>query len=271
MESVLTPAARAFDAVAAAFDDRYGGWLSVAAQRRAVRERLGAAVPVGARVLESGGGTGEEALFLARRGREVVMNDAAPAMVRVARAKLAGVAGASARVAAAEVLGDLVEAPFDGAFSNFAALNCVADLAAFAAGVAARLRPGAPLLLVLFGPLPPAEIAVQLARGDAQAAFRRLRRGAVAARLGGREFAVRYHRPGELERSLAPWFQPVERRGIGVLVPPSAAEPWISRHPRLLGTLEALDRTLSRPLALLGDHLLHELRRTDVPAPGRER
>ena len=38
----LSPAIQAFDAVAARFDTRFGAWRSVAAQRRAVRDQLGA-------------------------------------------------------------------------------------------------------------------------------------------------------------------------------------------------------------------------------------
>lgn len=266
----LSPPALAFDAIAERFDDRYGEWRSVAAQRRAVRARLLAAFPAGARVLEIGGGTGEDAHWLASRGREVLMTDPSPAMVRVAGGKLSRVDRASARVAAAEALDVVEEGEFDGAFSNFAALNCVMELSRFGRGVARKLRPGAPLLLVVFGPLPPGEIAVQLARGEGRAALRRLARGSVAARLDGREFRVRYHRSGEIARALAPWFRRVERRGIGVFVPPSAAEPWISRHPRLLALLEGADRLASRPLALLGDHVLHHLVRTAEPAPERE-
>jgi hypothetical protein len=58
----------------------------------------------------------------------------------------------------------------------------------------------------------------------------------------------------------------VSRRGIGIFVPPSAAEPAISNFPRLLAVLEGLDRVASRPLALLGDHVLYHLERRDVPA-----
>ncbi len=57
------------------------------------------------------------------------------------------------------------------------------------------------------------------------------------------------------------------RRGIGVFVPPSAAEPVDHAPPaRLLGGLEALDRGLSPPLAGLGDHVLHRFvrRRPDA-------
>ncbi|MBV9774052.1 MAG: class I SAM-dependent methyltransferase [Gemmatimonadetes bacterium] len=266
----IPPAARAFDAIADSFDRRYGAWLSVAAQRRQVRAALADAFPPGARVLEVGGGTGEDALWLARQGRRVLMTDASPAMVRIARGKLAEEPGARAEVVPAEGMARLADrgeaGAFDGAFSNFAGLNCVPDLALVARGLARLLRPGSPLLLVLFGPLPPGEVAVQLARGDFRAAFRRLAPGDVPARLGGREFTVRYHRPRRVVRAMEPWFRPVSRLGIGVFVPPSAAEPWISGHPRLLRALEALDRAASRPLALLGDHVLYRFERTDAPA-----
>lgn len=269
----LSPAAAAFDTVAPRFDERFGGWRSVAAQRGAVRRRLLAAFPRGARLLELGGGTGEDAAYLADHGRRVLLTDASPAMVEVARRKLAGRGAlAFAEVRAAEEMEALAAhrarrgaAPFDGAFSNFAALNCVADLRPTARGLARMLRPGAPALLVLFGPLPPGEIVVETLRGRPRAAFRRLRRGDVDARLGGRAFTVRYHRPGEVRRAFAPWFRLERTAGIGVFVPPSAAEPWISGFPRLVRWLEALDRAVEAPLARLGDHVLHHFVRTDAP------
>src|SRR6185295_8685457 len=196
-----------------------------------------------------------------------LLTDASPAMVSIASEKLADRAGPStAEVCPAEAMEALAaareatgEPPFDGAFSNFAALNCVADLRPVARGLARLLRPGAPALLVLFGPFPPGELVVELLRRNPRAAVRRLARGEVAARLGGRHFPVRYHRPGEVARAFAPWFRLRRTRGIGVFVPPSAAEPWISRHPRFLGVLEAMDRAAAAPLARLGDHVLFHL------------
>jgi SAM-dependent methyltransferase len=267
----LSPAIQAFDAVAARFDARFGAWRSVAAQRRLVRAHLGRAFPRGARVLEIGGGTGEDARWLAARGREVLLTDGAPSMVRIAREKLRSQHGPEPRVLPAEALGELADergvtglAPFDGAFSNFAALNCVEALDGFAAGLARLLRPGAPALLVLFGTLYPGELVVQLARGDKRSAVRRRARGPVPARLGGREFTVRYHTAAELRRAMSPWFRLRRRAGIGVFVPPSAAEPWISEHPALVRTLEAIDRVTGRALAPLGDHVLYWFERTAV-------
>ncbi|MGH2931014.1 MAG: class I SAM-dependent methyltransferase, partial [Solirubrobacteraceae bacterium] len=105
----LAKAALAFDAIAERFDERFTPWLSVAAQRRAVRAELARTFPPGARLIEIGGGTGEDAQWLLQRGRRVFMTDASPAMVRQASAKLAAWPGARAEVCAAEDLGDLAE------------------------------------------------------------------------------------------------------------------------------------------------------------------
>ena len=273
----LPAAVEAFDAAAAVFDTRFGAWASVSAQRRAVQRLLLEAFPPGARLLELGGGVGEDAAFLAARGRHVLLTDGAPRMVieAAARAQRAGLSDRiDTRTLLLEEIGRFAREwreaggpPFDGAYSNFAALNCVPDLAPIARGLAALLRAGAPAVLVLFGPLPPGEILVQLLRGDVRAAFRRLSRGAVPARLGGRRFEVWYPWPRRVARAFAPWFRLRRMRGVGVFVPPSAAEPWISHHPRLLALLDALDRVAAAPLARLGDHVAFWFERTAAPAP----
>ncbi len=269
----LPAAALAFDSIADVFDDRFRPWRSVEAQRRAVRAALTRMFAPGSRLIEIGGGTGEDALWMVEHGYEVLLTDASPGMARIAGAKLAGRAGASAQVAAAEELQVLAarraetgQAPFDGAYSNFAGLNCVSDLGPFAQGLARLVRPGAPVALVIFGAACPGEMVVEALRRRPKAMVRRFARGDVPARLGGREFTVRYHRPADLRRAMAPWFAPAGRLGVGVFVPPSAAEPWISRHPRLLDGLEALDRALAAPLAMFGDHILYRFTRTEAQA-----
>jgi SAM-dependent methyltransferase len=265
----LSPAALAFDSVAAHFDDRFGCWLSVAAQRRSVRMALAAAFPPGACLIEIGGGTGEDAQWLAARGRDVTLTDPAPAMVALAAGKLAALPNARAIVAPAEGLGRLVQEgmAFDGAYSNFAALNCVSDLTPFARDMAKLLHPGGSALLVLFGTACPGEVIVECLRGRPRNAFRRRARGDVPARLNGRHFTVRYHRAAEIRRIMSPWFRFERRIGIGVFVPPSAAEPWSSRHPIILGIQERLDRMFASPLAALGDHVLYHFVRTDAATP----
>jgi ubiquinone/menaquinone biosynthesis C-methylase UbiE len=264
----MRPAVAAFDAIAPIFDQRFGSWLSVAAQRRAVREALLRQFPKHGHILEVGGGTGEDAAFLAGAGFEVLLTDPSPTMVAVAKAKLSPLGG-QAEIATGEELEDFAARHlsaggmlFDGAFSNFAPLNCVVDLGQVARGLAKLLKPGAPAMLVLFGTFCPGEMLTEILHKRPEQVFRRCKRGPLPARIAKRDFRIVYHRRAALMRAFAPWFVLEKRLGIGVTVPPSAAEPWISHKPRLLGTMEALDRMLSRPLALLGDHVLYQLRRT---------
>jgi hypothetical protein len=268
----LPEAVAAFDAMAERFDERFGEWASVAAQRAAVRRRLLRTFPMGSWLLELAGGTAEDALYLAARGRRVLFTDGSPAMVALARRK-ADAAGFSAEVVARQLVLERIEEfalpsdwprPLTGAYSNFAGLNCVADLRPVARGLARLLPAGAAALLVMFGPHPPGEVLVQLARADARAAFRRLH-GRAGAKLGGREFEVHYPAPAEVAAAFAPWFTLRRKRGIGITVPPSAAEPHISHFPRLVAALSAVDRVLAAPLARLGDHVLLDFRRTERP------
>jgi SAM-dependent methyltransferase len=273
----LPPAVRAFDRTAPRFDERFGAWRSVAAQRRAVRRELVRTFPPGGRVLDLGAGTGEDALFLLERGYDVTITDGSPTMVERARDKLRQAGFADRPPPEQVVLEDLDRfadtvqrqgrPPYDGAYSNFAAFNCVADLPALAGPLASLLRPGAHCLLVVFGPCSVGEVVVELLRGRPRAAVRRFRRGAAPARLGGEHFAVWYPSPRTVARALAPYFRLRRTRGIGILVPPSAAEPFVSRFPRIVGALEAADRVLTAPLALLADHVLLDLERTAEPAP----
>ena len=269
----LRPAALAFDGIASQFDSRFGQWQSVAAQRRAVHRVLIAAWPAGGRILEVGGGTGEDALWLAHQGFRVTLTDVSPRMVALANAKLRPL-GSKAECLAAEGMEDFADRyfaqggeQFDGVLSNFAPLNCVEDLAPVGRALARLVRPGGSALLVIFGIASPGEILVESLRGRPHQALRRFHRGAVSAHVGDRHFTVTYHRGAALRQAMQPWFALTARCGIGIFVPPSAAEPWISRHPHLLALLENLDRLAARPLAALGDHILYHFTRTERAAP----
>lgn len=266
----LSPAATAFDAMAPDFDARFGRWSSVAAQRRAVRAILLHEFPAGGKILELGCGTGEDAAFLTSHGFRLFLTDPSPRMVEIARAKIES-SGGHAEILAAEELSVFASRhflgerePFDGAFSNFAPLNCVADLASVARGLARLLKPGASAMLVVFGTFCIGEIVTEILRGRPEYAFRRFRRGIVPASVATRKFPVVYHRRSALNRAFAPWFVLEKRFGIGIAVPPSAAEPWMSRHPRLLAVMEGFDSVASRPLATFGDHVLYQFRRSAV-------
>lgn len=263
-------AAAVFDALAGGYDAGFTDTPLGRLHREAVWRRLDARFAAGARVLELGCGTGEDAVHLARRGVRVLATDGAPAMVEAARRK-AREEGVDDRLAfgvmtlesfAAAPDGRMPmdeEGPFDGAFSNFGALNCVAELGPVARALAARLRPGAPAVLTLMGPLCPWEWLWFLARGEPGRAFRRLRPG--GARWRG--VTVRYPAVGAVRAAFAPWFRPLRVCAVGALVPPPYAEGWARRHGRAVARLNGWERRLEArwPLPWLADHYVLELAR----------
>ena len=269
-----------FDALAAGYDASFTATPLGALLREAVHRRLDARFQPGDRVLELGCGTGEDAFHLAQRGVSVLATDASAAMVEEARQKNphvhVGATHASPfprpgeaclaptrqpshgeveiRQLAIEEISTLT-GPFDGAFSNFGGMNCVADLGAAAEALGTLLRPGAPLLLCVMGPVVPWEWLYYLGRGEPRKAFRRLARAGVA----WRGMTVRYPSIRSLRRTFAPWFRYERVAAVGALLPPTYLEAWTARHPRLLEGLAHWERKLERLLPGLADHYLMEL------------
>ncbi len=258
----------AFDAVAETYDRTFAESLIGRAQREVVWGVLDRLFRPGQRILEINCGTGVDAVRLAARGVSVLACDVAPRMIEVARRRAQEARPAASvefRVLATEEISRIRdEAPFDGVLSNFAGLNCVRNLRAVAHDLAGLLRPQAVAVFCIFGCFCLWEVGWYLCRGRLRRVFRRLRAGGSVAHIGGdREVRVYYPSVKTLQRSFAPDFRLVGRKGVGVCVPPSYVEPLARRFPTILRKLAALDqRCGGLPLVRsLGDHALVVLER----------
>jgi ubiquinone/menaquinone biosynthesis C-methylase UbiE len=253
----------AFDDLAAVYDAAFTSSALGRCLRTSTWERLDSTLGACRRVIEIGCGTGEDAVHLAQRGVDVLATDPSPSMLRVAAEKAAK-AGCARRIefrcVPMERLGtELARERFDGAWSNFGAINCVPQLAAVVAELAALLEPGAPLAWVVLGRHVPWEWAWFLARGNPRKAFRRLQRGGAV----WRGMRVVYPTPAELTRALAPYFGATRCRPLGFVIPPSYAWGWLERRPRLLAAFTRAECAAQRYawLAALSDHYVFEARR----------
>lgn len=199
---------------------------------------------VGSRVLELGCGPGIDAQVLEGLGLRVTALDASRGMVEQARRRVSNVLHLS--MERLELLG---EGDFDGAFSNFGALNCVAEPAVVGAGLAAVVRPGARVVLVYMGPRCLAEDIALALRGR----LPRRRDGPVA--LEGASVRVRYLTAQAVEAAF-PAFRVLRREALGLLVAPPDLGGRPGRRTRVEPALAGLP-----VLRDLGDHQLMVLER----------
>jgi len=264
-----------FDAVAARYDQTFTSSIIGRAQRAAVWKELTKAFHPGDRVLEIGCGTGVDACYLAERGVEVLACDPSPQMVDVAAERIRQYslqALVRPRVLRAEDISSLpTDQSFDGAFSNFGALNCVDDLRPVATSLSRRLRPGSSVLLCWMGPFCLVETLFYLGQGNARKAFRRFRRDGVSAKLAeNASVYVNYPSVTALTRIFAPEFRLKAVQGIGVAVPPSYLEPWARGHPGAINLCERFDSLVGRcpVIRSIGDHVLVRLERRQDGSEG---
>ncbi|MDQ3929546.1 MAG: methyltransferase domain-containing protein [Chloroflexota bacterium] len=227
------------------------------------------------RVLEIGCGTGEEALYLAARGVEVVATDASEGMIEVLCGKLGSAdidestkACITPRVIAARDLGRLVDEcgrfAFAGAYSSFGPLNCEPNLRLVITPLAELVQPGGRLVISLLNRYCAWETIWHLARLKPGLAFRRWgghAQATVRAEWGDQRVPVFYWTPAAVERLFSTHFVTTRRSALTWLLPPPYLERLVSGRPALFRRLAALEVRLAHrwPFNCVGDHVLLEM------------
>lgn len=259
-----------FDQTAQDYDLEFTNSTLGRLYRNAVWQRLSEIFNGKRHILELGCGTGEDAQYLASKGHRVTALDASEQMISRAKNKLES-AGLAEQVFFKVIdLEDLIKtdtplqvngnAPFiqyDGLLANFGVLNCVQDLAALSRTLHSYLRPGAPAIFVIMGPLVPWEWFWYLRKGQPAKGFRRLSKNGVE----WRGITIRYPGISSAADSFKPFFHIKRVSALGTFLPPSYAEKWAVAHPGWISRLERLERRLAymKLVAHFADHYILEM------------
>jgi SAM-dependent methyltransferase len=264
----------AFDSFAGGYDETFTYSKLGRLLRPRVWEKLARHFVSGQHILELTCGTGEDAIWLAKRGVQVMATDGSLEMVNVARVK-AEAAGVADQVAVAQISlqematgyfheAELKENPneaFDGVFSNFGGLNTISDWQPLAEAIAELVRPGGKAVLVPMGPVCPWEIVWHLGHAQPKTALRRFG-GSAPAKIGDAVIPIWYPSATRLKRDFAPWFKHLYTESLGLLLPPSYLDHLVNRWPAFFAKADRLEQLMAPLTKGWGDHYIIIFERT---------
>ncbi|WP_207513471.1 class I SAM-dependent methyltransferase [Longitalea luteola] len=253
-----------FDVLAGDYDAVFTGSLIGEAQRRTSHTWLRPLFTgkTGLQVLEINCGTGADACWMAEHGHFVTATDGSPAMIDKAKQRSATTALPHPPVfitAAFDELQTIFHGRrFDRIVSNFAGLNCISPPAMkkLSNQLQQLLQPGGYLAVVVFGKYCWWDTCYYLLKARPRQAFRRWTNKEVVVPLSPQaNQPVYYYSIKNFARLWAP-LQLVEKKPVGLCIPPSWMEAYMQQHLNLFQTLVRWEEKLGSKSVFtsLADH-----------------
>lgn len=259
----------AFNDIAAGYDAAFTNTSIGKLQRESVwnylRDTFKDRFP--AKVLELNCGTGEDAVFFATHGSEVLATDVSEQMLEVTTKKIKDHSlcdRIKTRKIDLSVIGnEHFDEKYDLVFSNFGGLNCIDanDMFSLFNKMAGVLRPGGRMILVVMPRFCAWESIYFLSRLNVNKAFRRRKKKAQAASVGNNSIDVWYYDPSQVEKEAGKYFKIVNVQPVGIAVPPSYFNKTFISNQKILRNLNAAEKKLNKfkSLARMADHYLIDL------------
>lgn len=256
-----------FNALAANYDVDFTNSIIGVLQRNKVWQFLDENLPKNQplNILEINCGTGEDALWFAKQGHQIIATDLSDEMIAVANKKKENslnVANISFEVCAFDQLKNKFQnQQFDLIFSNFAGLNCIDKNALLALNndFEKLLKPNGKLVMVLLGKKCFLERFYFLLKLDFKNVNRRKKK--ASAYLSNQNYQdIWYYNFQEIE-SVFSHFKLENKKPIGFLIPPSYLENNVKKHPFIIKIFNYFDTVFSKIswLSNYGDHIILQL------------
>lgn len=193
-------------------------------------------------VLEINCGTGEDAFWLSGQGYRVTATDISEKMIQVAQQKkqAENITFRQADINALPAV--FPSAQFDCIFSDFGGLNCLSpgELKTFFANAASLLPRNGSLFLVIMPKNTLWEQGYFLLKGQSGNIFRR-KQEKVLANVDGEKIATYYYNPNDIKKLSEEHFTITTVKPVGLFVPPSYLETFISSKPKTTALLNYLE------------------------------
>ncbi|MEP7171832.1 MAG: methyltransferase domain-containing protein [Bacteroidota bacterium] len=239
----------AFDTIALSYDKDFTFSNIGRLQRARVHHFLENILPKNQalEILEINCGTGEDAIWLAKKGHHVIATDASESMIEIANEKCKMQNAEFVMCSFNKLREHYSNKKFDVIFSDFGGLNCIDDvqLKKLSADLFLLLKPYGKFIAVIMGRKCVWEQFYFLFKLNFKKAFRRLSKNSVDAIFDFQIQKTFYYAPEEFKKITEVEFRVAMKKPIGITIPPSYLEPFFRNKIRLLKILNFKEKLFS--------------------------
>lgn len=219
-------------------------------------------------ILELNCGTGEDAIYFARKGHLVTATDSSLQMLAAAKRK-AEAASLGLEVKFEQLnINDLEQCRFgntyDLVFSDFGGLNCISpgSLKKMSRNLKNILTGNGRFIAAVMSKYCLWEVGYFLLKGKINKSFRRWGRNALDVSMNGEIIKTYYYTPSGLKNIFEREFSVIDQIPIGLFLPPTYMESFFAKRISMLtflNRLESISSNWSR-FSALGDHFLIDMK-----------
>lgn len=255
-----------FDSMAKSYDNEFTDTLLGRLLRNRVWDVISQHFKPGDHILEINCGTGEDAIWMAKKGFFVTATDASAEMIKIAKEKLSNQEiEIKRRVSFQQKSFDEINTvkvlnSFDGVLSDFGGINTISEWKKLSESLAEIMKPRSTVILVPMGKWCFWEMIWFSLHLDFKKAFRRFNQPVLFKTETG-EIKIWYPTYSELKKTFSANFQFDSSQGMGIFLPPSYLKNWVDRFPGIFKWLDRLDRILGNIFPFWGDHYILVMRR----------